>query len=128
MTKTSNLANFYGGENLWPDASTWKPGDEDSNAGSSATTSANRQKETTLESSKSFYQLRRSPAATGTGPGTVKCSFSTNNILASTPGDQQSIEDSLLASLSPEYAEIDSLGTFGNSRRYSGYLSGDHIQ
>lgn len=97
VTKTSNLANFYGGENLWPDASSWKPSDDDSGSGSN---------HKSLDSSKTFLQLR-SPSG--------KPPFS-NNLLPS-PVDAGSAEDALLASLSPEYAEIDSLGTFGNGRR-----------
>ncbi|XP_047739528.1 protein sax-3 isoform X2 [Hyalella azteca] len=97
VTKTSNLANFYGGENLWPDSSNWKLSDEDSGD------SGNRK---SLEGSKTFLQLR-SP--------TCKSPFSTN--LLPSPVDPGSAEDALLASLSPEYAEIDNLGTFGHARR-----------
>lgn len=97
VTKTSNLANFYGGENLWSDASNWKPSDEDS---------CDNGNQKSLEGSKTFLQLR-SP--------TSKSPFS-NNLLPS-PVDPGSAEDALLASLSPEYAEIDSLGTFISSRR-----------
>ncbi|KAF2367059.1 Fibronectin type III [Trinorchestia longiramus] len=98
VTKTSNLANFYGGENLWPDSSNWKPTEEDSGG------SGGNQK--SMEGSKTFMQLR-SPSC--------KSPFSTN--LLPSPVDPGSAEDALLASLSPEYAEIDSLGTFGNTRR-----------
>jgi hypothetical protein len=103
VTKTSNLANFYGGENLWPDSSNWKLSDEDSGD------SGNRK---SLEGSKTFLQLR-SP--------TCKSPFSTN--LLPSPVDPGSAEDALLASLSPEYAEIDNLGTFGHARRWINNLS-----
>lgn len=82
---------------MWPDSSNWKPSEEDSGG------SENRK---SLEGSKTFMQLR-SP--------TTKSPFSTN--LLPSPVDPGSAEDALLASLSPEYAEIDSLGTFGNARR-----------
>ncbi|XP_069939471.1 protein sax-3-like isoform X2 [Cherax quadricarinatus] len=62
VTKTSNLANFYGGENLWPESG-WKPTEGD-----------------------------KPEAKVVNGQGRQ--------------------DRDLLASLAPEYAEIDSLGTF----------------
>ncbi|CAL4130164.1 unnamed protein product, partial [Meganyctiphanes norvegica] len=75
VTKTSNLANFYGSENLWPETG-WKSGN------------------TEKMESKMINQ---------------------NN----TCQDQE-----LLASLAPEYAEIDSLGTF-NAMKKAELLKGE---
>ena len=86
MTKTSNLANFYGGENLWPESG-WKPSDDDP---SSAKASNTNTKNFTL---------------------TSECSTAQHH-------------EDLLASLAPEYAEIDSLATFGG--RKPSNLQGDN--
>ncbi|ROT74100.1 Roundabout-like protein 2, partial [Penaeus vannamei] len=67
VTKTSNLANFYGGENLWPESG-WKPSDGD-----------------------------KPEAKVVNGSGAQ--------------------DRDLLASLAPEYAEIDSLGTFTSGKK-----------
>lgn len=67
VTKTSNLANFYGGENLWPESG-WKPCEGD-----------------------------KAEAKVVNGRGAQ--------------------DRDLLASLAPEYAEIDSLGTFTSGKK-----------
>lgn len=74
VTKTSNLANFYGGENLWTDSG-WHGNEDD----------------LLKVESKAFS------------------------------GSSHSQRD-LLASLAPEYAEIDTLGTFGAPRKAGGPL------
>ena len=79
VTKTSNLANFYGGENLWPESG-WKPSDDDP---SSTKPSNSNSKNFTMSS---------------------ECSTAQHH-------------EDLLASLAPEYAEIDSLATFGGGRK-----------
>lgn len=71
------MANFYGGENLWPESG-WKPG----------------------EGEKSDSKQANGGSSDGSGGGSG--------------GGGVSVERNreLLASLAPEYAEIDSLGTF----------------
>lgn len=85
VTKTSNLANFYGGENLWPESG-WKPSDGEKPEG----------------------KLRKSGSGSGSGSGG---GGGGSNSSGSGGGRD------LLASLAPEYAEIDSLGTFTSGKK-----------
>lgn len=91
VTKTSNLANFYGGENLWPESG-WKPSDGEKPEG----------------------KLRKSGSGSGSGSGG---GGGGSNSSGSGGGRD------LLASLAPEYAEIDSLGTFTSGKK--GACDGD---
>ena len=74
------MANFYGGENLWPESG-WKPGDGEKGDGK---------------------QVNGSGSDGGGGGGGS----------GGGGGDSRDRNRELLASLAPEYAEIDSLGTF----------------
>ncbi|KAK4297947.1 hypothetical protein Pmani_029668 [Petrolisthes manimaculis] len=93
VTKTSNLANFYGGENLWPESG-WKPSDGEKPEG----------------------KMRKSGShGSGSGRGSSGGGGGGGGGGSNSSGSGGGRD--LLASLAPEYAEIDSLGTFTSGKK-----------